>query len=386
MTFIKKIIRLFIPNTENRLLSLDFLRGVAIILVLGRHIPNKHLIFPSNINLIINQWIFIGWSGVDFFFVLSGFLVSGLLFNEYKKNNSINIKRFIIRRGFKIWPAYYIYIFLIICFYTLKHRDVNIFYGLETYWPALIHIQNYIVTPRHHLWSLSLEEHFYIGLSIFLFILVKYSKRFVINGIPILCISFLILIPVLRFLTDFDLQATHIRIDGLFWGVMLSYLFHFKNNIFIIICKYQKSCLLLGLLFLIPINFVTIESSIMMRSAGLSFVYIGYSLILLSFLSPNKSLNFLYTNIFGKIISFIGFYCYSIYLWHIDLAVIPIQKILIFFQIQDLSFFSSFMVLIIYLVLSVLCGVVLGRFIEIPMLAIRDKLFPSKNKSLTSID
>ena len=383
---IKKIIRIFIPNTKNRLLSLDFLRGVAIILVLGRHLPDKYLAFPNSIDFIIKQWKFIGWSGVDFFFVLSGFLVSGLLFNEYKKNNSINIKRFIIRRGFKIWPAYYIYIFLIICYYTFKYRDVNIFYGLETYWPALVHIQNYISTPKFHLWSLSLEEHFYIGLSIVLFLLVKYSKKNIIKGIPILCVLFIIFIPILRILNNFDLYATHMRVDGLFWGVLLSYLFHFKKNIFISICQYQKSCLLLGFLFLIPINISTIESSIQMRSAGLSFVYIGYSLILLSFLSSKNNLNFLYTNIIGKTVSFIGFYSYSIYLWHIDLGLIPIQKILNTFQIKNISFFYSFMVIIIYLFLSVLFGVVLGRFIEIPMLAMRDKLFPSKNKSLTSIN
>src|ERR1700676_447782 len=62
-----------------------------------------------------NIWPFfgkIGWVGVDLFFVLSGFLISGLLFSEYKTRNSISSKRFFIRRGLKIYPAFYLFLFL----------------------------------------------------------------------------------------------------------------------------------------------------------------------------------------------------------------------------------------------------------------------------------
>src|SRR5438874_6217145 len=79
---------------------LDILRGIAILLVLGRH----HDTIPL--------WSKIGWVGVDLFFVLSGFLISGLLFSEYKTQNSISFKRFFIRRGLKIYPAFYLFLFL----------------------------------------------------------------------------------------------------------------------------------------------------------------------------------------------------------------------------------------------------------------------------------
>ena len=52
----------------------------------------------------------IGWIGVDIFFVLSGFLVGGLLMKEWKTRGHIDVKRFLIRRGFKIWPQYYLYL------------------------------------------------------------------------------------------------------------------------------------------------------------------------------------------------------------------------------------------------------------------------------------
>jgi peptidoglycan/LPS O-acetylase OafA/YrhL len=79
-----------------RLPEIDFLRGIAIVLVLLHH-----------------HWLFdlpqrVGWAGVDLFFVLSGFLVSGLLFAEYKQFGGIKPFHFLIRRGFKIYPLFYL--------------------------------------------------------------------------------------------------------------------------------------------------------------------------------------------------------------------------------------------------------------------------------------
>jgi len=79
-------------NSRNQ--SLDMLRGVAVLLVLGRHMDGAGI------------WSSAGWCGVDLFFVLSGFLISGLLFTEFKKTGTIDVKRFWIRRGFKIYPAF----------------------------------------------------------------------------------------------------------------------------------------------------------------------------------------------------------------------------------------------------------------------------------------
>jgi peptidoglycan/LPS O-acetylase OafA/YrhL len=72
---------------------LDVLRCVAILLVLFHH----SAVLPS-----ISQ---MGYVGVDMFFVLSGFLISGLLYREYQKRGAISFKRFFIRRGLKIYPA-----------------------------------------------------------------------------------------------------------------------------------------------------------------------------------------------------------------------------------------------------------------------------------------
>jgi len=73
------------PSHRNQ--SLDVLRCIAVLLVLGSHYPYFRL------------WGRLGWIGVDLFFVLGGFLISGMLFQEYNRTGSINFKRFLIRRG-----------------------------------------------------------------------------------------------------------------------------------------------------------------------------------------------------------------------------------------------------------------------------------------------
>lgn len=75
--------------------SLDILRAFAILLVLGRHLDpytGTNLLLKR----IVDAWMLGGWIGVDLFFVLSGFLISGLLFSEDMKTGDISFKRFFI--------------------------------------------------------------------------------------------------------------------------------------------------------------------------------------------------------------------------------------------------------------------------------------------------
>ena len=82
--------------------------------MLGRHFRHYTL------------WTKVGWIGVDLFFVLSGFLISGLLFTEYQRHGSIDFWRFILRRGLKIWPAYYLLLAVTAVFSLLVCRAQGI--------------------------------------------------------------------------------------------------------------------------------------------------------------------------------------------------------------------------------------------------------------------
>ena len=143
---------------SSRNVALDFLRALAIALVLGRHI----VIAPESINPLlhnITQYLVTGgWIGVDLFFVLSGFLVSGILFREHQRHGTIDIKRFFIRRGLKIYPAFWF--FFVISLFIKPTAELSQIFG------ELLFLQNYLGKMWMHSWSLAVEEHFYILLLV----------------------------------------------------------------------------------------------------------------------------------------------------------------------------------------------------------------------------
>src|SRR5277367_6483083 len=121
---------------------LDVLRCVAILLVLFHH---------GQITPLFSR---AGWVGVDLFFVLSGFLISGLLFGEYRKKGSIQFQRFFIRRGFKIYPAFY----FLLAFVALVELYRHVFSSLTKYLHEVFFIQSYYPGIWSYTWSLAVEE------------------------------------------------------------------------------------------------------------------------------------------------------------------------------------------------------------------------------------
>ena len=218
-----------VPDSK-RLRELDFLRGVAILLVLFRH--HLFLIFLNTM----------GWIGVDLFFVLSGFLVSGLLFKEYLKFGNIKPGLFLIRRAFKIYPVYYLFIAVYVLFQTLDHS-----FSMKLMWEDVFFVQNYCNGwggTFSASWSLAVEEHFYFLLAILLSFYVNYQKgnlhaegkrtskiEIVIYIIMLLCLS-------IRVYDNFyfpgilakNWTMTHHRIDSLAAGVLVAYWFYFKRE------------------------------------------------------------------------------------------------------------------------------------------------------------
>src|SRR5437667_23212 len=100
-------------SAGNRVLSarrskeLDCLRCVAVFLVLCRHLPDLPDSLWGPFRVPVHLLYEAGWAGVDLFFVLSGFLISGLLFREHQQYRRIDFKQFLVRRGLKVYPSFY---------------------------------------------------------------------------------------------------------------------------------------------------------------------------------------------------------------------------------------------------------------------------------------
>ena len=147
------------------------LRAIAVLLVIGSHLTWNAI------------WARIGWTGVDLFFCLSGFLVSGLLFRDYKASGQIHWRRFIIRRGFKIYPAYYTLLFASVIYFQIAGTPIR----WKELWPDLFFVQDYTGGTWGHLWSLGIEEKFYLLLPLCLWLMVRKPQGEPFRRLPWFC-------------------------------------------------------------------------------------------------------------------------------------------------------------------------------------------------------
>ena len=119
----------------------------------------------------IDLWARIGWLGVDLFFVLSGFLISNLLFSEYRKTERISLRTFYLRRALKLYPGFYLLLFSTVVFCAIAGRRITLRGTLGEFF----FVQNYLGGLWGHTWSLAVEEHFYLILPVLLIFLAARS-------------------------------------------------------------------------------------------------------------------------------------------------------------------------------------------------------------------
>ncbi len=364
-----------IAKSGKRLPGLDVLRGLAILLVLFAHGlgPDESGAFYY-VAAVARTF---GPSGVDLFFVLSGFLVGGLLLSNVKRSGDFSSRRFIARRGFKIWPSYYVFL-AVAMFHGIRH-------GMPTsatlaWIPNLFHVQNFVAVNNHgagmllaHTWSLAVEEHFYLALPLILCILLS---RKLLHVLPWLAISVGIGCLLLRItcyingVTDSHSYAqTQFRADALSFGVLLAYLYQFRQTTFQMISHRPKLAFIGGFALISPLILLSKDYSWFRLTIGSTLLYLGYGLMICGATNIQK--------LRGPItngLAFLGFYSYSIYLWHIFAQPIMYQY---FPRPQFVPGFVYWMLWTIgYIAVAVSIGVLASKVIEQPFLRLRDKLTP----------
>lgn len=147
-----------------------------------------------------------GWLGVQLFFVLSGFLITGILLKLKHEQSSFTdkIKRFYARRSLRIFPVYYLYLFVFLLCFLLFHFPADFVYKapyLFTYtYNYSRTFEGFTLTPYFtHLWSLCVEEQFYL---VWPFIVLLTSRK----NLKRIMLLFVILIPVFRYILFLLLQ------------------------------------------------------------------------------------------------------------------------------------------------------------------------------------
>jgi peptidoglycan/LPS O-acetylase OafA/YrhL len=164
------------PSSKPRLTELDGLRGLALLMILAFHSISQEGDFPAGSFLApLQRSVSMRWTALDLFFVLSGFLIGGILMDA--RQSPSYFKTFYARRFFRIVPVYYLWILLYIALIGLAGNEVVKLSNSGIRPPLdlrilsyFLFLQNSIPISLHglscswfgHLWSLAVEEQFYL--------------------------------------------------------------------------------------------------------------------------------------------------------------------------------------------------------------------------------
>lgn len=360
-----------------KLYGLDHLRTLAILLVFIYHYGR---LFPSP------QWVTdigkFGWTGVDLFFVLSGYLISSQLFAGIAKDNRIPLRPFFIKRFFRILPAYWLVVALYFFFPALHERE-----ALAPLWKYLTFTQNIGTDLRYHgtfshAWSLCIEEQFYLLLPLVLlgFLYVKQFKR-----AWLLLVALFVTGLIIRAWSWYTLYApfaeensswvywykwlyypTWCRLDGLLLGISIAAVFQYKPGIKVKLQPYGNALLVGGAGILTAAYFVCDnERSLLASVIGFPLVSLGYAVVVLGAICSNSILYKWQSAITTKLAAL----SYAVYLTHkmvihVVQAYIPLEK-------------DSNAMFVLCTVACLLVGFAMNEIIEKPFLKLRDRVLVS---------
>ena len=361
---------------NNKLFGLDHLRTLAITLVLFFH----YRIFQHP------GWVdhagSFGWTGVDLFFVLSGYLIAGQLFSRVAQGKGLALGEFYFKRAFRILPAYLAIVTLYFCLPAFRERE-----ALPPLWKFLSFTQNFGLDLKHqgtfsHAWSLCIEEQFYLLLPLIMliFLAVGAGKKAGYLLLILFILGFVVRIgswygQVLAF-QDTDVFWVEwykwiyypfpSRLDGLLAGVSLAGLFQFYPGIRDRITRHGNLLLLIGLgLIAVAYFFCSDPMSLHASVFGFPLVAIAYCTVVAAAVSPSCILYKFKANISSNIAAL----SYAIYLSHKGVIHLSQQLFLKWGIAGD-----SNLMFFLCIVMTILGALVLRYAVEKPFLQLRDRI------------
>lgn len=353
---------------SERSLALDCLRGVAIILVIIWHVlPQPFGIKTST----LSYFNAISWSGVDLFFVLSGFLIGGILIDNKLANNFFFV--FYARRFTRIIPLYMIVLILFALQSIIMSRS---FPEISLY---LLFLQNFYVawsgdfgSPLLSVtWSLAVEEQFYLIAPL----LVRFISR---ERLPIALISCIVLAPIARLVVwqVFPYENAWLmayvllpcRMDALGLGFLCAWAIRDPKWRIIIYSLPLNTLSVVGATIVLLMTYIWINTVM-----NYYFSLFAFSTLAITFacIITNVSNKKIYSNIFVRFTSCCGIWAYSLYLFHSPI-------ILLMHKIIPLKEYPELLRCLLYI--SILIPILAAlswaswKFIETPFIRIGHKI------------
>lgn len=339
--------------------GLNELRAIAALAVIFHHIElfkyRDHIgsLFNSKYTIYFIENL--GENGVYLFFVLSGFLITYLLIAEKDKNNTINLKKFYLRRILRIWPLYYLIILISFTLIPLLTQSFSIFSLTHDWYNKIINPSNYsmetillyilflpnlalkmgkIVVGASQSWSVGVEEQFYI---LWPLLISFFRKNLLIWAFGLILFTFTIinmsfphsLLGRIASIIPFEFMAI---------GAMGGYCYSKYSEL---ITKYTKN----KFIYLIIVLLICFLISTPIFKHYMQSLISGFFFLILILVSINQSNRGIFTN---KSFSFLGTISYGIYMYHpaVMFLVFPISYKLLHFY-NNVYIFNIFIYLLI---------------------------------------
>nr|WP_263314624.1 acyltransferase family protein [Mammaliicoccus sp. Marseille-Q6498] len=369
------------PNHNIRYLhGLDGLRAIAVIAIIIYHLNPK--------------WLSGGFLGVDTFFIISGYLITSLLLHEFRVTGQIDLLNFWKKRLRRLLPAV-LFLISVVLIYTLLFESEIIKNIKQDAIAALLYVSNwwYIfhevsyfdsfkMMPLKHLWSLAIEEQFYIFWPIVLILLTKSQK--LRQKAPLFVFIASIISVILMFIIaqpNADNSrvyfGTDTRLQTLLLGVLLAYLwppFRLKNKINSTL-KWSIEGIGFISLAILLLFIITVSSSDNWFYFG--GIYIISFLTLPAIASSVHPSTLLSKSLGNPVFSWIGKRSYSLYLWH--------YPIITFLNGHFVQGQIPWYIIILEILLTFLFAEMSYRFVETPFRKYGLQLFIPQKRVYKSV-
>jgi peptidoglycan/LPS O-acetylase OafA/YrhL len=301
----------------NHIAALDGLRGFAILMVLANHVGCSPNYGSNPLVAFSNALSQIGWMGVDLFFVLSGFLITGILYDSLNQHGYF--KKFYMRRIIRIFPLYYGYLAVLF----VLSRPLNLVWrGRE--WMLVFYLQNILAHWTNsrfsvltgHLWSLAVEEQFYLAWPILVFFIREKRRLIAVAAFACLLSAYYrdhLYSQGAEWVTIYRLTAC--RMDTLLVGGIVA--LTLRGSVRPSITRHAKLAFFLLAIFLALVgvwNHSAFHSSAYFRNVpGYSLIAITAACLLIMVLDSGSIANGLFRN---ELLQCFGRYSYGIYVLH----------------------------------------------------------------------
>lgn len=304
-----------------RIPQIDGLRAIAILLVISFHYINNQLVnATSKVAKFFCLATSFGWAGVDLFFVLSGFLIGGILIANKQKNKYFST--FYIRRFVRIIPTYYMLIILFIIVGSISFFKSNYFVAGNNViptWSYFLMLHNIFMGQLNNMgnsamsvtWSIGIEEQFYLIIPF----IIYYTKN---KWLPLLLAFFIILANIFRFyytspgvwIPAYVLLPC--RMDAISFGVLIAWI-NSNYSLTTFTTKYFKYILFTMLSTVLICAFMYLKYQDIGIIRNTLFALFFACAIVLALAKPNSYYGKILAN---KILNWIGTISYSLYLFH----------------------------------------------------------------------